>query len=60
MDISELVNLCINSGVSIVIITYFILRDWKFNNTLVTTLTSLVNAVDTLKQLISEKEGSEK
>ena len=58
MDISELVNLCINSGVSIVIITYFILRDWKFNNTLVTTLTSLVNAVDTLKQLISEKEGS--
>ena len=59
MDITELVNLCINSGVSIVIITYFILRDWKFNNTLVTTLTSLVNAVDTLKQLISEKEGSE-
>lgn len=59
MDISELVNLCINSGVSIVIITYFILRDWKFNNTLVTTLTSLVNAVDTLKQLIAEKEGSE-
>ena len=59
MDRSELVNLCINSGVSIVIITYFILRDWKFNNTLVTTLTSLVNAVDTLKQLISEKEGSE-
>lgn len=59
MDISELVNLCINSGVSIVIITYFILRDWKFNNTLVTTLTSLVNAVDTLKQLISEKEGGE-
>ena len=57
MDITELVNLCINSGVSIVIITYFILRDWKFNNTLVTTLTSLVNAVDTLKQLISEKEG---
>lgn len=56
MDISELVNLCINSGVSIVIITYFILRDWKFNNTLVTTLTSLVNAVDTLKKLISEKE----
>ena len=59
MDISELVNLCINSGVSIVIITYFILRDWKFNTTLVTTLTSLVNAVDTLKQLISEKEGGE-
>ena len=59
MDISELVNLCIHSGVSIVIITYFILRDWKFNNTLVTTLTSLVNAVDTLKQLISEKEGSD-
>lgn len=59
MDISELVNLCINSGVSIVIITYFILRDWKFNNTLVTTLTSLVNAIDTLKQLISEKEGVE-
>ena len=56
MNISELVNLCINSGVSIVIITYFILRDWKFNNTLVTTLTSLVNAVDTLKKLISEKE----
>lgn len=59
MNISELVNLCINSGVSIVIITYFILRDWKFNNTLVTTLTSLVNAVDTLKKLISEKEGGE-
>lgn len=50
----ELINLFMNAGVSIAVIVYFMYRDFKFMNTLQTTLTSLVDAVDTLKMIIKD------
>lgn len=43
-----------NTGVSIAVIVYFMYRDFKFMSTLQTTLTSLVDAVDTLKMIIKD------
>ena len=48
----ELVNLILNSSVTIVVIAYFILRDWKFNEKLTSALTSLNETVNMLKELI--------
>ena len=46
----EIVNLILNSGVTVVILAYFIYRDNKFMTTLTQTLTTLVDTVEGLKQ----------
>lgn len=58
MEMNELVNLIQNTGVTVVIIGYFIFRDYKFMGTLKDTLTTLVNTVNTLKEVVQSK-GSE-
>ena len=60
MDFQELTNLILNSTVSIVVICYFMIRDYKFMESLQTTLTTLVNTVDTLKELVGDVNGTEK
>lgn len=57
MEMQEMVNLLLNSGTAIVIIGYFIYRDFKFMSTLQTTLTTLVDTVDALKDLVSAKKN---
>jgi len=53
----ELVNMIQNTGVTVVIIGYFIYRDYKFMGTLKDTLTTLVNTVSTLKEVVQSKGG---
>lgn len=55
MEVKDWIELVTNNGVAIAMIVYFAIRDWKFNLTLQSTLTSLVNAVETLKELIKER-----
>ncbi len=57
MEMKELVNMIQNTGVTIVIIGYFIYRDYKFMGTLKDTLTTLVNTVSTLKEVVQSKGG---
>lgn len=38
MTVPDIVNLFVNNGVSIAIIIYFCVRDWRFYDTLVETL----------------------
>ena len=58
MEMKELVSMIQNTGVTVVIIGYFIFRDYKFMGTLKDTLTTLVNTVSTLKEVVQSK-GSE-
>lgn len=60
MEVQELTNLLLNSSVSIVVICYFMYRDYKFMDSLQTTLTTLVNTVDVLKNLVGDFNGIEK
>lgn len=57
MEMKELVNMIQNTGVTIVIIGYFLFRDYKFMGTLKDTLTTLVNTVSTLKEVVQSKGG---
>lgn len=57
MEMKELVNMIQNTGVTVVIIGYFIYRDYKFMGTLKDTLTTLVNTVSTLKDVVQSKGG---
>lgn len=53
MEMNEIVNLALNSGVAIVVIAFFMYRDLKFMSQLQTTLTTLVDTVETFKDYIS-------
>ena len=46
---NDIVNLIINSSTSVVIIAYFIFRDYKWNNKLVETLTKIETILDEMK-----------
>lgn len=52
MEIKDLVDIFVNNGVSIAVIAYFCVRDWKFQSTLQQTLTTLVNTIDMLRDTI--------
>lgn len=43
---NDIVNLIINSSTSVVIIAYFIFRDYKWNQQLITTLTKIEKILD--------------
>lgn len=62
MEINEMVNMILNSSVSVMVIAYFMYRDYKFMGSLQTTLTSLVETVGMLKDLMANDlvKGGEK
>lgn len=45
---NDIVNLIVNSSVSVVVIAYFIFRDYKFNNKLVESLARIEQLLDTI------------
>lgn len=56
----EFVNLFLNSSVSIAVIIFFMYRDIKFMSQLQTTLTALVDTVNTLKEIINKESDDNK
>lgn len=57
----ELITLITNNGVAVAVLVYFIYRDNKFMTTLQTTLQTLIDTVDALKETVQnstfKKEG---
>lgn len=51
----QLISMITNSGVSIVVIGYFMYRDYKFIGTLQQTLQTLVDTTNCLKDIIAHK-----
>ena len=50
-----IVNTIVNNGVAVAVVVYFLFRDWKFHDNLQVTLTTLIETVDTLKELVNSK-----
>lgn len=53
---NDIVNLIINSSTSVVIIAYFIFRDYKWNNQLIETLTKIEDTLENIKE-VSKSEN---
>lgn len=49
LTMNDIVNLIINSSTSVVIIAYFIFRDYKWNNQLISTLTKIEDTLEDIK-----------
>lgn len=56
MDMTNIVNLILNSSVAIVVIAYFMFRDYKFVGQLTTSIQQLIDKID----YFITKEGGEK
>lgn len=41
MSVTDLVHMIVDNGIAVVVTAYFIIKDYKFNNQLVTTLQSI-------------------
>lgn len=52
----EVVNLIMNTSTTVVVIAYFLYRDYKFMGTLQTTLQTLVDTVQCLKDTMKKEE----
>lgn len=55
-NMNDIVNLIINSSTSVVIIAYFIYRDYKWNNKLVETLSKIETILDDLRKDRNKEE----
>ena len=56
MEMENIVNLILNSSVSIVVIAYFMFRDYKFMQQLTTSIQQLVDKLDGIIKLEGGKE----
>lgn len=55
----EMVNLILNSSVSIVVIVFFMYRDLKFLGQLQITLQTLVDTVQALQTIVKSEEADD-
>ena len=56
MSMSDIVNLIVQNGMSVVIIGYFLFKDYKFNDQMVSILCEVKEVLASLKTY-HEKEG---
>lgn len=42
----EMINLIVNNGLSVVLVAFYLMKDYKFNNQLVETLKSINDKLD--------------
>lgn len=54
LEFKEMITLLQNTGVTIVVVAYFMMRDYKFMSTLQEALTTLIQTVDTLKDMMEK------
>lgn len=55
MELEQITNLIMNTGVTVFVVIYFAYRDNKFLTSLNTTLTTLVDTVQALKDELQKK-----
>lgn len=51
---NEIVNLLVNNGVAVCVVAYFIFRDYKWNNELLKTLTTIQVTLQEITNKIKE------
>ena len=59
MEIQALVDLISNYGMAFMVTIYFLYRDWKFNSTLLETMTALKDTVSALDTTVHRLHSEE-
>ena len=45
---NDIINLMVNNGIAVVVVAYFMIRDYKFNNELIKTMTQIQDNLNTI------------
>ena len=53
---NDIVDLIVNNGIAVVFVAYFLFRDYKFNNELIKTLTTIQNTLTAVADDVIRKE----
>lgn len=56
MEIKEVVDLLVSNGIGVTCIIYFMVRDWRFLDTLNKTLTQLCDATNLIMKVIERRD----
>ena len=46
MEFQDIINIIVNNGMAVVIVGFYLFKDWKFNEKLVSTLQSISEKLD--------------
>lgn len=55
-NMNDIVDLIVNNGIAVVVVAYFLFRDYKFNNELIKTLTTIQNTLTAVADDVIRKE----
>lgn len=50
----SIINLMVNNGIAVVVVAYFMIRDYKFNNELIKTMTTITDSLNEIAEKIKE------
>lgn len=53
---NDIVDLIVNNEIAVVVVAYFLFRDYKFNNELIKTLTTIQNTLTAVADDVIRKE----
>ena len=56
---NDLVNIIVNNGVAVCVVAYFLFRDYRWNNELLKTLTTIQVTLTELSNRIKEEHNHE-
>lgn len=56
---SEIVDLIVNNGIAVVVVAYFLFRDYKFNQELVGTLAKISAHMENMSERMLNNEDNE-
>ena len=59
MEFTEIVKLIVDNSVTVIIIAYFLLYNWKFTDTIQVTQVKLIETVNSLKETIEKITNTE-
>lgn len=52
----DILNLIVNNGVAIAVVAFYMIRDWRYTDSLNITLTTLVETVESLKEWVQKEK----
>ena len=47
-NMNDIINLMVNNGIAVVVVAYFMIRDYRFNNELIKTMTQIQDNLNTI------------
>lgn len=55
MNINDIIQLIMNNGMSVVLMAYFLMKDWKYNGQIISILTEIKEVLAIVRKDVEQK-----